>query len=142
MNISTTEHLARIIVVTLHGRFDVFSTPAARDQFETLLSEGVVNFVIDLSETIFMDSAGMAVLVTLLKRARQTGGDVKLIWPEKEAVQRILTLTRFDRVFDIAGTVEAAVGSFKILAQNEEVCPAAGHSTEQNFYVVPNKVAS
>lgn len=136
MDISITAYHVRIVVVNPQGRFDTFSAPAVREQLEMLFGAGVVNFVIDLSETLFMDSAGMAVLVSLLKRARQVGGDVKLIWPEQEAVRRTLNLTRFDRVFEMADTVEAAIGSFKISAQNAEVCAAA-----DNFYVVPNKVA-
>jgi anti-anti-sigma regulatory factor len=45
----------------------------------------------------------MAVLVTLLRRCRMNGGNVKLTWPQFEPVQRTLTLTRFDRVFEIVG---------------------------------------
>lgn len=142
MNISTREYYIEVVVISPQGRLDVFNAPAIREQLDTLFNEGAINFVIDLSETLFMDSAGMAVLVNLLKRARQTGGDVKLIWPEKGAVQRILTLTRFDRVFEIANTVEAAVGSFKMSMQNAEVCPAVDHSTEQPFYVVPSDAAN
>jgi len=118
MDISITDYRVRIVVVNPQGRFDAFSAPAAREQLDTLFGEGVVNFVINLSETLFMDSAGMAVLVSLLKRARQGGGDVKLIWPEKEAVRRTLRLTRFDRVFEMADTVEAAIESFRITVQN------------------------
>jgi anti-anti-sigma factor len=47
-----------------------------------------------------MDSAGMAVLVSLLRRSRQAGGSVKLIWPRSEAVRRTLQLTQFDRIFE------------------------------------------
>lgn len=54
----------------------------------------------------------MAVLVTLLKSAHLAGGDVKLVWPREDAAGRILRLTKFDRVFDMATSVEAALKGF------------------------------
>ena len=51
-------------------------------------------------------------LVNLLKRAREHGGDVHLVWPAEEAARRILRLTKFDRVFTFAETAEAALSHF------------------------------
>jgi anti-anti-sigma factor len=123
MDISITDYRIRIVVVAPQGRFDAFNAPAMRERLDSLVAEGTLNFVINLAQTPFIDSAGMAVLVSLLKRARHAGGDVKLIWPEQEAARRILSLTRFDRVFDMASTVEAAVASFKLSVQNLELYP-------------------
>lgn len=109
MNVSVTEQVTRIATVAPEGRFDAFSSPGMREQFDQLLNQGVTHFIIDLSDTLFMDSAGMAVLVSLLKQARQRKGQVKLVWPKQEPVRRILNLTRFDRVFEMANSVEAAV---------------------------------
>ncbi len=107
MEITVTEQLSRTVVVAPKERLDAFSAPQMRERLEALLAEGVTQFVIDLSQTPFLDSAGMAVLVSLLKRARQAGGDVKLVKPASEAVQRILLLTRFDKVFDMLDSVPA-----------------------------------
>ena len=107
MEITVTEQLSRTVVVAPKERLDAFSAPQMRERLEALLAEGVTQFIIDLSQTPFLDSAGMAVLVSLLKRARQAGGDVKLVKPASEAVQRILLLTRFDKVFDMLDSVPA-----------------------------------
>lgn len=107
MKITVTEQLSRTVVVAPKERLDAFSAPQMRERLETLLAEGVTQFVIDLSQTPFLDSAGMAVLVSLLKRARQAGGDVKLVKPTSDAVLRILQLTRFDKVFDMLDTAPA-----------------------------------
>jgi anti-sigma B factor antagonist len=112
MNLSITDHIIRIVVVTPHDRIDAFNAPELRGQLETLLSEGVRKFVLDLSEVPFLDSAGMAVLVSILKRARQQDGDVRLVWPQQEAAQRILRLTKFDRVFEMADSAEVALDNF------------------------------
>ncbi|HAJ38101.1 MAG TPA: anti-anti-sigma factor [Chloroflexi bacterium] len=101
MNITVAEQVYRTVTIAIKERLDVVTAPQLKAEVERLLDEGVVEFVIDLADTPFMDSAGMAVLVTLLRRCRMKGGNVKLVWPRAEPVQRTLTLTRFDHVFEI-----------------------------------------
>lgn len=112
MNIDIKEIIIRRIVIAPSERLDAFSAPELRSEIDRLLADGATQFVLDLSKISFLDSSGMAVLVSLLKRARQAGGDVKLVMPVEEAAQRILKLTKFDRVFDLAGNVDAALGAF------------------------------
>ncbi len=112
MNIAIDEHIIRIVVVTLSDRVDAFNAPALRERLDGLLADGVARFVLDLARVPFMDSAGMAVLVGTMKQARQAGGDAKLVWPASDAAQRVLRLTRFDRVFDMSESAEAALAAF------------------------------
>lgn len=112
MDILLTEFATGITIVRPKGRFDAFSAPSMRERFDELLSNGNNKFVVDLSETIFIDSAGMAVLVSLLKRARYANGDTKLVWPTEPAAKRILHLTRFDHVFEITETTDVALKMF------------------------------
>ncbi len=100
MKIVVQEQIQRTVTVAPQDRLDAFSAPALRSQLDELAASGVQNFIIDLSSTPFMDSAGMAVLVSLLRRCRQSGGSVKLVWPRAEAVRRTLQLTQFDRIFE------------------------------------------
>ncbi len=112
MTFDVSEHVFRIITVAPHDRIDAMSAPELRQQLQTWLDKGVTYFVIDLATVPFLDSAGMAVLVSILKRARLAGGDVKLVWPRLEGARRILNLTKFDRVFAMADSAEAARQSF------------------------------
>lgn len=104
--------LYSIAIVVIRDRIDAFSAPELQGHLEKLLSEGITRFVLDLSDVPFLDSAGMAVLVSLLKRTRSAAGDVRLVWPKKEEAQRILRLTKFDRVFEMMETRDAAVKGF------------------------------
>lgn len=112
MQIAVKEHIIRTVVVSTADRIDAFSAPELRERVGMLLSDGVGRLVIDLSQVPFLDSAGMAALVSALKQARQQGGDVKLVWPREEGARRILHLTRFDRVFDMTETSDEAIGRF------------------------------
>ena len=102
------EHNIRVFIISLQEKLDAFAAPALREQIESLFQEGISHFVIDLSHVPFFDSAGMAVFVSALKRARLAGGDVKLVWPLAEEARRIIYLTKFDRVFDISHSAEEA----------------------------------
>ena len=112
MNLQLNDYVMNITVVRLSERIDAVTAPALRSQLEGKLEAGAKNFVLDLSEVPFMDSAALAVMVSLLKRARQADGDVKMVAPKLEAARRILELTKFDRVFDMKESPEEAVQSF------------------------------
>ncbi|KPV51652.1 hypothetical protein SE17_19995 [Kouleothrix aurantiaca] len=112
MDMQVTEHIVRIMLVAPHQRIDAFSAPKLRARLDGMLEQGTTRFVLDLTAVPFLDSAGMAVLVSLLKRTRQLGGDVRLVWPTEEAAKRILRLTKFDQVFTMAESVSAAMKDF------------------------------
>lgn len=112
MDLNLTEHVVRTVVVAPNQRIDAFSAPALRTLLDQQLASGARRFVVDLSAVPFLDSAGMAVLVSLLKRSREQGGDVRLVWPAEEAARRIIKLTKFDRVFLMADSAEAALVDF------------------------------
>lgn len=102
MEINTQEYQLKMVVVTLHGRVDVSEVPALRKLCDDYLGSGVSHFVFDLSEITMLDSAGLAVLVSVLKRAREKDGEVRLVWPKNNAAAQILKLTKFDEVFAVA----------------------------------------
>jgi len=99
VEINTTEYVLKIVSIAIKGRLDAFEAPALRKKCDDYLAEGTAHFVFDLSEISMLDSAGLAVLVSVLKRARLASGDVRLIWPREEIASRILKLTKFDQVF-------------------------------------------
>lgn len=112
MEITTSTIHTRIDILGITGRLEAFTVKGLREELDRLINEDANNFIVDLSTTEFMDSAGMSALVALLKRARQKQGDVILVKPIDPAAYRILTLTRFDQVFTIVETAEDAVKHF------------------------------
>ena len=106
------ENIIRIVTIAPRGRLDTVRALEFRKQVQEVIEGGAKNLVLDLSETPFLDSAGMAVLVSALKQCRQRGGDARMVWPQSEPVKRILSLTKFDRVFEMKNSVADAVASF------------------------------
>ena len=140
MTISVTDYAIHMAIINPQGRLDALSAPTMRDQFNKLFCEGTTHFVIDLSNTQYLDSAGLAVFVSLLKRVRKVGGDVKLTQPKQASVQRTLSLTRFDHIFEVADSVEAAVARFQLSLPPMADKPLQDQSVESSFYVVPNSL--
>ena len=66
INIGSNENTSEIVTVAPEGRLDAFSAPKFREKVQNLLDNGFKYLVLDLSKTPFMDSAGMAALVSAL----------------------------------------------------------------------------
>ena len=87
-------------ILLLKERVDALTAGEFRQCCDALLASGVTHFVVDLTQTPVIDSAGIAVLVHLFKRCRQVGGSMKVTQTMSPAAQRILHLTRFDKIFE------------------------------------------
>ena len=112
LEINATEQVIKIAILGLGGRLDAFEAPILRKYCDEYLADGFTQFVFDLSEVTTLDSAGLAVLVNVLKRTRLKNGDVRLVWPQAEAASRILKLTKFDQVFTAIEKSEIMSKSF------------------------------
>ncbi len=99
LEINATEQVIKIADIALKGRLDAFEAPTLRKMCDTYIADEYTHFVFDLTDVSMLDSAGLAVLVSVLKRTRLKNGDVRLVWPREEAASRILKLTKFDQVF-------------------------------------------
>jgi anti-sigma B factor antagonist len=78
-----------------------------KPQLLTELRDHGPMLVLDLEAVQFIDSTGLGMLVSILKEARQAGGGVRLINPNRE-VLRLLQITGLERVFEIGGPYPAS----------------------------------
>ena len=105
------EHVTRreggATIVELSGDVDVGGAQQLRDVLGDALTEGPV--VVDLSNVRFIDSAGIGLLVTAHRRAVEQGTTFAIAAPS-EGAQRVLSLTRTDRLLVVHPTLEAALG--------------------------------
>lgn len=97
-------------VLKVKGEIDVSTAPELRDRLVQINQRGASNVVVDLSEVTFLDSTGLGVLVSGLKRFRSGGGDLRLVVTGK-SVSKVLEITGLTEVFQIFDTAEAAVQS-------------------------------
>ena len=87
--------------VRLLGELDMSTAPQLRDELLRLVSDGATMVTVDLSQLAFVDSTGLSVLITGLKRLRQQGGDLALRSPTPGTL-RVLEITGLTEVFPIS----------------------------------------
>ncbi len=97
-------------VVGLSGDVDVGGSQQLREVLADALAEGPV--IVDLSDVRFIDSAGIGLLVTAHRRAVEQGTTFFVAAPS-EGAQRVLSLTRTDRLLVVHPTVDAAVAALE-----------------------------
>lgn len=70
------------------------------------------NVALDMSELEYMNSTGLNIMINVLTKTRNMGGDAVLCALSKP-VQQLFLVTKLDSVFKITGTVDEAVANFK-----------------------------
>ncbi len=80
--------------------------------FDDKLADGVRYFVIDFSEATYISSAIWGALITVLKHAREIGGDI-ITCGLKDKTLKIYKIMAFDKVFKTYSDVYEAIKSLK-----------------------------
>ncbi len=95
-------------VLAVAGEIDVYTAPRLRERLLDVAHAGTSTVVVDLTEVSFVDSTGLGVLVSGLKRFREAGGDLLLVVTQPQ-IMKVLEITGLTTVFSIYDTVAAAV---------------------------------
>jgi anti-sigma B factor antagonist len=71
------------IVVKTHGSINSSTTPTLDAEFEDLIARKHHTLIVDLSDTDFISSSGIGVLLSTVNVLRDKGGDLILMNPPK-----------------------------------------------------------
>jgi anti-anti-sigma factor len=99
-------------VATISGEVDMSNADEIRTVLEDRLVEDATMYVIDLTATLYLDSAGLRMLFTIAERLRVRGQRLHLVVPEGSSVRRLLAIVELSsRVTMHARVDEALAGS-------------------------------
>ena len=101
--------LASLVCVV--GSVDALTAPEIADCLESQLDSGRTRLVLDLGQTDFLSSAGLRVILTILRKSREKGGDLRLA-AAQPGVERVLGLAGVAEILKVFSTGEEAVASF------------------------------
>lgn len=97
-----------LTVVTVTGEIDVYSAPALREKFISLVEQGKYFLIVDLESVQFLDSTGLGVLIGGLRRVRARDGFLDLVCTQPRML-RIFRITGLTKIFTIFNSVEDAL---------------------------------
>ena len=112
MEISAKSVSSTVNIVSFNGALNARSAEEAKQTFRDLIEQGVNQVIVDLQEVPFIDSSGLAALVSGLKTLGGESANLKLAAPQSQA-RLLFELTMFDRVFEIHDSVEDALNSLE-----------------------------
>lgn len=100
-------------VLAVAGEVDLSSAPRLRQELVELATSEQRRAVVDLEGVEFLDSTGLGVLVSGLKRFRTRDGDLLLVCTQSR-VLKVFEITGLTKVFSIHETLDEAVAAARL----------------------------
>jgi anti-sigma B factor antagonist len=100
-----------VTLIEVEGQLIVGNRQELKQQVLEQLEGGDLKFVIDFANTGYIDSSGLGVLVSLSKKIREQGGELRLS-SLNDDLRTLFELTKLDTLFRIADDKDQALSGF------------------------------
>ena len=90
-------------VISLAGEVDLYTAPELKQELLNAIGSGANEVIVDFTDTTFIDSTTLGVLVGGVKRLRPNGGRLSIVCSDPN-ITKIFEITGLDRVFPIYPT--------------------------------------
>jgi anti-sigma B factor antagonist len=111
MKLSTRE-IGDVIIIDVDGKILLGDGDVEiKKSVDDLLKRGNKNILLNLAKVPYLDSAGLGEIIRCFTTLRKSGGDFKLLSPNKRVVE-LLSITNLLNVFDSYDNESAAIASF------------------------------
>ena len=94
-------------VVSVAGEIDLFTAPEFKQRVSAPIDEGRTHVIVDLTETTFIDSSSLGVLIGAHRRLRRLEGALVIVC-SNDAIVKTFRITGLDGVFTIVNTLDEA----------------------------------
>ena len=111
MGFHQTRDASGVAVVQVEGQLIVGNRQELKELVQRALDAGERRILIDFSRTGYIDSSGLGALVSISKRIREGGGELRLSGLNED-LRSLFELTKLDTLFAIAETPQQALASF------------------------------
>jgi anti-sigma B factor antagonist len=96
-------------VVEVRGELDLSTADALRSALDGAFETDPPRVAVDLTHVTFMDSSSLGVLVAALERARELGGELRLVGVQGSPA-KVIALTGLDSAFTLEASVDDLPG--------------------------------
>jgi anti-sigma B factor antagonist len=93
-------------VVSIRGEVDLSNATEVRDAIGQVASADVTVIVVDLSETGYLDSSGIAMLFRLAERLGHRRQELRLVVPPDSPLRAALELTNLPQTIPVQDALE------------------------------------
>lgn len=107
----TTDREGDIFVCRLEGEIDFNNSPELRKSFIKLIEDQARKVILDLEKVTYIDSSGLATLVEMLQKLKNSSGRLKLA-NLQEKVKSVFEITKLEKIFEIYPQIQQAIESF------------------------------
>ncbi len=100
-----------VVLVQVNGELIVGNREEFKQTVLARLDSGGRKFVVDFQESTYIDSSGLGALVSLSRKIRESGGDLRLAGLNED-LRTLFELTKLDTLFQISDSRELALADF------------------------------
>jgi anti-sigma B factor antagonist len=107
----TTSTSGNVTIIRVDGQLTVGNRQELKLAVQAGLDAGARKFLLDCVPTGYIDSSGLGALVTIARRVREAGGDIRLAGLNED-LRSLFTLTKLDTLFAIFPDPDGALEGF------------------------------
>ena len=111
MGFTQTKDQSGVAVLQVEGQLIVGNRQELKELVQAALDRGERRILIDFSRTGYIDSSGLGALVSISKRIREAGGELRLSGLNED-LRSLFELTKLDTLFRISPTTAEALAGF------------------------------
>jgi anti-sigma B factor antagonist len=95
-------------VLAVRGEIDLFTAPELKQVLAESIEAGRIRIIVDLTDTTFLDSTALGVLIGAVKRLRSRDGGLAIVNID-ENIAKTFEITGLDQIFTIVPTRDQAI---------------------------------
>jgi anti-sigma B factor antagonist len=111
MAFTTSKHPSGVLVVEVEGQLIVGNRQELKATIQQALDNGERKLLVDFAKTGYIDSSGLGALVSISKKVREQGGELRLSGLNED-LRSLFELTKLDTLFAIADSSAQALEGF------------------------------
>jgi anti-sigma B factor antagonist len=95
-------------VLAVRGEIDLFTAPELKQVLAESIEAGRIRIIVDLTDTTFLDSTALGVLIGAVKRLRSRDGALAIVNID-DNIAKTFEITGLDQIFTIVPTRDEAI---------------------------------
>jgi stage II sporulation protein AA (anti-sigma F factor antagonist) len=106
-----TQEISGINIISLEGSIDALNANKIEQELISQINSSSARLILNLSKVNFLSSAGLRIILQVLKETRSQGGDLRIACAQS-SVLKSLDLSGFTTILKYFPTLDEAILSF------------------------------